>query len=143
MPTGQKEQLTTSIKPMSVLLSIFICLMLPVAPLSGQSIAIKSNLLYDLTTSFNLGGEIRCDDTHTFNLSVNYNPWDFGSNKKMRHFLVQPEYRKWFNEAFAGSFIGLQLHYALFNFGGMLPWGFGDGKMFGIENRQIADTKAT
>ena len=56
----------------------------------------------------------------------------------MKHFLVQPEYRKWLNEAFTGSFIGLQVHYALYNFGGMLPWGFGNGKMLGIENRQNA-----
>ncbi len=31
---------------------------------SAQSIAVKSNVLYDLTGTFNLGGEIRCDDTH-------------------------------------------------------------------------------
>ena len=48
---------------------------------SAQSIAVKSNVLYDLTGTFNLGGEIRCDDTHSFNLSVNYNPWNLGENK--------------------------------------------------------------
>ena len=31
---------------------------------SAQSIAVKSNILYDLTGTLNLGGEIRCDDTH-------------------------------------------------------------------------------
>ena len=88
-----------------------------------------------------MGGEVRCDDTHTISLSLNYNPWNFGGNKKMKHFLLQPEYRKWFNEGFTGSFIGFQLHYALFNFGGMLPWGFNNGKMLGIENRQIAHNR--
>ena len=34
---------------------------------SAQSIAVKSNVLYDLTGTFNLGGEIRCDDTRSFN----------------------------------------------------------------------------
>lgn len=126
---GGRWKFATSIKQMPVVLLIFIGFILPASNLCGQNIAVKSNLLYDLTSSFNLGGEIRCDDTHTLSLSVNYNPWSFSNNKKMKHFLVQPEYRKWFNEAFAGSFIGLQLHYALFNFGGMLPWGFGDGKM--------------
>ena len=106
-----------------------------------QKIAVKSNLLYDLTTTFNIGGEIKCDDTHTLNLSVNYNPWNFGGNKKMKHFMLQPEYRKWFDGVFMGSYIGFQLHYALFNFGGMLPWGFGNGKMLGIENRQIANNR--
>ena len=70
-----------------------------------------------------------------------YRGFVFGGNKKMKHFLLQPEYRKWFNEVFTGSFIGFQLHYALFNFGGMLPWGFNNGKMLGIENRQIAHNR--
>ena len=119
----------------------FVTCILPASNLCGQNIAIKSNLLYNLTTTLNMGGEVRCDDTHTISLSLNYNPWDFGGNKKMKHFLLQPEYRKWFNEAFTGNFIGFQLHYALFNFGGMLPWGFSDGKMLGIENRQIAHNR--
>ena len=107
----------------------------------GQTIAIKSNLLYDITSTFNLGGEIRCDDTHTFNLSINYNPWSFGDNRKMKHFLIQPEYRKWFSGVYMGHFIGLQAHYAQYNFSGMLPWGFGNGKMFGIENKQILNNR--
>lgn len=99
----------------------FVCILY--APnLYGQRIAIKSNLLYDLTSSLNIGGEIRCDDTHTFSLSINYNPWSFDGNKKMKHFLIQPEYRKWLNgEVFTGSFIGFQAHYAMFNFGGIIP----------------------
>ena len=131
LSAGKSWRFTTSTRHKLVVLFVFALCILP-ANLCGQSLAIKSNLLYDLTTSLNLGGEIRCDDTHTFSLSVNYNPWNFSGNKKMKHFLVQPEYRKWLNEAFTGGFIGLQVHYALYNFGGMLPWGFGNGKMLGI-----------
>ena len=140
LSANSRRRHTTSMRHRLATLVFVVCIM-PVSNLCGQNIAVKSNLLYDLTTSLNLGGEIRCDDTHTFSLSINYNPWNFSDNKKMKHFLVQPEYRKWFNEAFTGSFIGLQLHYALFNFGGMLPWGFGDGKMLGVENRQIANNR--
>ena len=89
---------------------------------SAQSIAVKSNVLYDLTGTFNLGGEIRCDDTHSFNLSVNYNPWNLGENKKMKHILIQPEYRWWLNETFIGSFFGVQAHFAQYNFGGTTPF---------------------
>lgn len=124
-----------------LLILILIVCWLPATEACTQTIAVKSNLLYDLTTSLNIAGEIRCDDTHTLNLSVTYNPFTFGDNRKMKLFLVQPEYRKWLNEAFMGSFIGLQVHYALYNFGGMLPWGFKDGKMLGIENRQIANNR--
>lgn len=136
--TGSIKGLTAVLKCM--LASIFLTCLLPASSLYGQKIAVKSNLLYDLTTTFNIEGEIRCDDTHTLNLSVNYNPWNFGGNKKMKHFMLQPEYRKWFDGVFMGSYIGFQLHYALFNFGGMLPWGFGNGKMLGIETGRLPTT---
>ena len=48
----------------------------------GPKYCCKSNILYDLTGTLNLGGEIRCDDTHSFSLSVNYNPWNLGENKR-------------------------------------------------------------
>ena len=64
------------------IIAIMLAVMTPrIAP--AQSIAVKSNVLYDLTGTLNLGGEIRCDDTHSFNLSVNYNPWNLGENKKI------------------------------------------------------------
>ena len=139
LPISSMKGLTPVLKCM--LASILLSCLLPASSLYGQKIAVKSNLLYDLTTTFNIGGEIRCDDTHTLSLSVNYNPWNFGGNKKMKHFMLQPEYRKWFSGTFMGSYIGFQVHYALFNFGGMLPWGFGNGKMLGIENKQIANNR--
>lgn len=87
------------------IIAIMLAVMTPRIALA-QSIAVKSNVLYDLTGTLNLGGEIRCDDTHSFNLSVNYNPWNLGENKKMKHILIQPEYRWWLNETFIGSFSG-------------------------------------
>lgn len=89
---------------------------------SSQSIAVKSNALYDLTGTLNVGGEIRCDDSHSFHLTINYNPWTYGENKKMKHFLIQPEYRLWLDETFIGSFIGFQGHFAQYNFGGTTPF---------------------
>ena len=88
----------------------------------GQNLAIKNNILYDFNGTLNLGGEIKCNDNYTFNLNVCYNPWEFGENKKMKLLLFQPEYRKWFNEAFFGSFVGLQAHYGLYNYGKTTPF---------------------
>ena len=85
LSAGKSWRFTTSTRHKLVVLFVFALCILP-ANLCGQSLAIKSNLLYDLTTSLNLGGEIRCDDTHTFSLSVNYNPWNFSGNKKMKHY---------------------------------------------------------
>ena len=80
LSAGKSWRFTTSTRHKLVVLFVFALCILP-ANLCGQSLAIKSNLLYDLTTSLNLGGEIRCDDTHTFSLSVNPEKPDVPLNK--------------------------------------------------------------
>ena len=80
------------------IIAIMLAVMTPrIAP--AQSIAVKSNVLYDLTGTRNLG-----------------------ENKKMKHILIQPEYRWWLNETFIGSFFGVQAHFAQYNFGGTTPF---------------------
>lgn len=86
---------------------------------TAQKIAVKSNMLYDVTTSLNIGTEFRLGTQTTFDLSVNYNPWTFSDNKKMKHILVQPEVRLWTCEPFFGHFWGVHAHYAYYNIGGM------------------------
>jgi len=81
--------------------------------------AIKSNLLYDATTTFNLGVELGLGGKTTLDIPVSYNPWTFSENRKWKHLLVQPELRWWFCERFNGSFLGLHAHYAIFNVGNM------------------------
>lgn len=103
------------------LLTLMLSAALPSGAFS-QSLAVKSNVLYDLTGTINIGGEIRCNDQHSFHLGINYNPWNRSENKKMKHFLIQPEYRYWFDETFFGSFVGLQAHFAQYNFGGTTPF---------------------
>lgn len=121
---------------------IFVVFVVGALPgLNCQNIAVKSNILYDLTTSLNIGGEIKYKDTYSISSIISYNPWTFADNRKMKHILIQPEFRKWFDDVFQGSFVGIQAHYARFNFGGMLPWGFKNGKMFGLENRMISNNR--
>jgi hypothetical protein len=87
-------------------------------------LAIKTNLLYDATTSFNLGTEWRLSNHHTLDISVDYNPWTFSENKKLRHAWVQPEFRHWLCESFYGHFVGFHGLYAHYNIGGIkLPLG--------------------
>lgn len=101
----------------------------------GQKFAVKSNLLYDLTTSMNLGAEIGLNNKWTLDISGNYNPWgpfggEFGyvyvdeagvesKEGRFKHWMVQPEIRYWTCEKFNGHFFGLHLHYADFNVGGL------------------------
>ncbi|MCD8176163.1 MAG: DUF3575 domain-containing protein [Tannerellaceae bacterium] len=46
-----------------------------------------------------------------------YNPFSFSDNKKLRHWLVQPELRLWTCEKFLGSFFGFHAHYGYYNVG--------------------------
>lgn len=93
--------------------------------LSAQRFAIKNNLLYDASLTPNLSFELGLGDKSTLNLSVGYNPFEFGDNKQFKHLLVQPEYRYWFCEKFNGTFMGVHLHGGEFNVANLkLPFGF-------------------
>jgi outer membrane protein OmpA-like peptidoglycan-associated protein len=84
---------------------------------------IKTNLLYDLTATINLGAEFRVGDNLSLDIPFNYNPWTFSDNRKWKHFLVQPELRWWpGREVFSGHFFGVHAHYAFYNLGN-LPHG--------------------
>lgn len=99
----------------------------------GQQIAVKTNLLYDSTLSMDLGVEVGLSHSLTLDVPLNYNPWTFADNRKMKMLYAQPALRLWTCEKFNGHFFGLHLHGGIYNFGGMLPWGFRTGRMFGSE----------
>jgi len=80
---------------------------------------VKTNLLYDLTTTLSLAGEFRLSHKSTLDPAFHLNPWTFNraENTKFKFFLFQPEFRLWECEAFNGHFFGLHGHYAFFNVG--------------------------
>ncbi len=91
-------------------------------PLLGTvpSFGIKTNLLYDATTTINLGVEFGLGQKTSLEIPISYNPWTFDNNKKWKHILVQPEFRWWMGEnRFKGSFFGLHAHYAYYNVGAL------------------------
>lgn len=94
--------------------------------LNLPSFAIKTNALYWATTTPNLGIELGLSKKVTLDISGNYNPWNFGDNKKLKHWLVQPELRYWLCERFNGHFFGLHGHYAEYNVANI--------KALGLEN---------
>ena len=77
-----------------------------ICPAVAQKVALKTNLLYDATSTMNLGFEFGLSPKWTLDVSGNYNPWTFSKNKKWQHWLVQPEARYWFCNKMMGSFIG-------------------------------------
>ncbi|HML66125.1 MAG TPA: DUF3575 domain-containing protein [Dysgonomonas sp.] len=84
----------------------------------AQEVAIKSNLAYWATATPNLGMEFALGRKSTLDISGGLNPFEFSDNKRFKHWLVQPEYRWWFCEAFNGHFLGIHAHGAQFNVGG-------------------------
>lgn len=76
----------------------------------AQQVALKTNLLYDASTTPNLGLEIGAGKKHTLQVFYGLNPWKFGhepSEKFVKHWVVNPEYRYWFCHRFNGSFLGI------------------------------------
>lgn len=58
-------------------LFLLLALVLGSLSLSAQKVAVKTNLLYDVTTTLNLGFEFRVVPKWTIDVSGNYNPFSF------------------------------------------------------------------
>ena len=76
---------------------------------NAQDIAAKTNLLYWSSTTPNLSFEFGLGKRTTLDLTGAYNPWTLNkdSNKKIKHWLVMPEFRYWLCERYNGHFFGL------------------------------------
>lgn len=85
----------------------------------AQDWAVKTNLLYDVTTTLNVGGEWRFAPEWTLDVSGNLNPWGFKDNTvKFKHWIVQPEVRWWLCDAWMGSFFAVHGIVGQMNVGG-------------------------
>ena len=66
---------------------ILVCILFILGLLSveskAQKVAVKSNLLYDATTTMNLGLEVALARKWTLDIPVNYNPWKFDDAKAL------------------------------------------------------------
>lgn len=102
-------------------LIIFFLLLFSGISVSAQRIGVKTNALYLATSTPNIGLEYAFADRFSLELEGGYNPWTLDSdrNMKAKHFLVSPEVRYWFCEAFNGHFIGINANYTLFNLSGV------------------------
>lgn len=89
------------------------------AILFSQTVGIKSNLIYDVTSTINLGLEFGLSPKFSLDLSGNLNAWDSSKKKTMRHWMIQPELRYWFCEKFNSHFVALHAHGGEYNVGGL------------------------
>lgn len=98
---------------------LFVLCVLACFPLCAQRVAVKTNLLYDATTTPNLGIEIGIGRKNTAQLFYGLNPWKFSDTKQMRHWLLMPEYRWWTCQKFNGHFFGVHAMGGQFNVAGI------------------------
>ena len=67
---------------------------------TAQTVALRTNLLYDATLTPNIGAEVRLDSTWSAGINFGFNAWDIDKqkNKKWRHFLIAPNVRHYFGQ---------------------------------------------
>lgn len=101
---------------------------------ANAQVALKTNVLYDATTTPNLGIEVGVGGKSTINLVYGINPWKFKSESKgdrfAKHWVLMPEYRWWPCTRFNGHFIGVHAMAGEINAANVdlpLPGGFVSG----------------
>lgn len=86
---------------------------------ASAQVAVKTNLLYDATTTPNLGIEVGVASRSSVQLVYGLNPWKFHSQRHgtrmVRHWVMMPEYRWWPCTRFNGHFVGLHAMGGQFN----------------------------
>ena len=99
----------------------------------GQ-VAVKTNLLYDATTTPNIGVEVGVGGKSTVNLVYGLNAWSFNSDSHgkrfAKHWVLMPEYRWWLCSRFSGHFFGVHAMAGQLNAANVdlpLPGGFVSG----------------
>lgn len=103
---------------------IFIILCCLPTSIFAQQAVVKTNLLYWTTGTPNLSIELATGRKHSISVAGGFMPWQYSDTKKLKHWLVQPEFRYWPCETFNGHFWGVHALGGQFNAGGVnLPFG--------------------
>ena len=101
---------------------------------TAQTVAFRTNMLYNATLSPNLGMDVRLDSSWTAGINVGFNAWDIDKQKNMkwRHLLVSPNVRHYFNlkrdslhrYSMSGRYMEINAIYSHFNVGNVkFPFG--------------------
>ncbi len=104
---------------MKVVKNVLIFFIMAAVPLASYGqLAVKTNLLYDATTTPNIGLEYALGKRSSVNLVYGINAWTFGSGEdehKAQHWVLMPEYRWWPCTTFNGHFFGVHGMVGQFN----------------------------
>lgn len=118
----KKKQLTKTQRKLSVVFIMLLFLFAHATKADAQKIAVNTNGIYWLTATPNIGLEYGFQKRFSVAINANLNVFTFKDNKKMKHWLVQPEFRYWLSESFKGHFFGAHISGGVYNFGN-LPFG--------------------
>lgn len=101
----------------------------------AQTVAVKTNLLYDALENVNLGAEVALAPRWTLDVSGGFNGWTLSHGRRWKHWAVQPEARYWFCDRFGGHFVGFHVHGGQYNVGGL----DNDIKFLGTDFSKLSD----
>lgn len=93
---------------------------------AGQTVGLRTNVLYLFTTTPNVGIDIKLHSKSTLTISVGYNPFRFSnssvseeaSSPKLMHWMGAVEYKYWLCRPYERWFVGGFGGYTDFNVGG-------------------------
>ena len=88
----------------------------------AQQWGLTANGLYWATATPNIGVEYAFHSKMSIAGLVQYNPFTYAKNRKMKHLAGQLEYRYWLSDVFMGHYLGVHATGGIFNFGN-LPLG--------------------
>lgn len=118
------------------LASVLTGVLLAIAGLHAQDVAIKTNLIGDALLSPNAAIEVGLAPKWSAELSGQFNFWEVDGHK-WKHYVVQPEVRYWLCQRFAGHFFGLHLLGGEYNFGNIDA----NFKFLGSDFRNLKDKR--
>ena len=101
---------------------LFFFMVMLAVPLYSQRFSLKNNVLYGARGVLNIGVEIPTFSQQSLVLQMGYNPWEWSDNKKKKLLLFQPEYRYWFTDVYMGHFVGVQAHFAKYDYAKSTPF---------------------
>lgn len=100
---------------------------------NSQEWVIKTNLPYLISATPNIGAEYALNDKLSIELSTGINPFKFGADKQIKHWVIWPELRYWTFNTFNGHFFGLHGVVGEFNVSG---FDFGIDKLRSLKNNR-------
>lgn len=92
-------------------ITTLLCGLFPSQSLQAQNFVIKTNALHWAALAPNLGVEWAMNRHMSWELTATYKPWMIYPRRSgVRFWLLQPAWRYWLREPYAGHFVGLHLH---------------------------------